>query len=337
MQTEEELNKLRAIVRIHQSIGPILDLTQIARIAVRELINLVGCDGCAILLTEANKVKVICERGLPRSLGDMPLKADMLAIQRIASTRQSLFTGNVADSPAADCVPSGSSIKSLICTPIITNDEVRGIVHLDSLIENAFSQQDLEFVEFLAKEVSVAVERSFLYALVQDAATRDALTGCYNRRKFDLDIVAEIARATDRSRELSLLMMDVDWFKSYNDFHGHQKGDVLLRKLGDILKSKVRASDSAYRYGGEEFAVLLADSAKDRALSTATRLLRTVQREHFEGEEESQPNKQITISIGVATFPSDATNRDGLIEAADSALYWAKQSGRNQLCLSEAR
>jgi len=337
MQTEEELNKLRAIVRIHQSIGPILDLTQIARIAVRELINLVGCDGCAILLTEDNKVKVICERGLPRSLGDMPLKADMLAIQRIASTRQSLFTGNVADSPAADCVPSGSSIKSLICTPIITNDEVRGIVHLDSLIENAFSQQDLEFVEFLAKEVSVAVERSFLYALVQDAATRDALTGCYNRRKFDLDIVAEIARATDRSRELSLLMMDVDWFKSYNDFHGHQKGDVLLRKLGDILKSKVRASDSAYRYGGEEFAVLLPDSAKDRALSTATRLLRTVQREHFEGEEESQPNKQITISIGVATFPSDATNRDGLIEAADSALYWAKQSGRNQLCLSEAR
>jgi diguanylate cyclase (GGDEF)-like protein len=337
MQTEEELNKLRAIVRIHQSIGPILDLTQIARIAVRELINIVGCDGCAILLTEDNKVKVICERGLPRSLGDMPLKADMLAIQRIASNRQSLFTGNVVDSPAADCVPSGSSIKSLICTPIITNDEVRGIVHLDSLTENAFSQQDLEFVEFLAKEVSVAVERSFLYALVQDAATRDALTGCYNRRKFDLDIVAEIARATDRSRELSLLMIDVDWFKSYNDFHGHQKGDVLLRKLGDILKSKVRASDSAYRYGGEEFAVLLPDSAKEKALSTATRLLRTVEREHFEGEEESQPNKQITISIGVATFPSDATNRDGLIEAADSALYWAKQSGRNQLCLSEAR
>jgi len=337
MQTEEELKKLRAIIRIHQSIGPILELSQIARIAVRELINIVRCDGCAILLIEDGKVKILCEKGFSQTFGDMPLNADMPVIQHIASTRQSLLTGNVADSPAADCVPSGSSIKSLICTPIIASDEVTGIIHLDSLRENAFSQQDLEFVEFLAKEVSVAVERSFLYALVQDAATRDALTGCYNRRKFDLDIVAEIARATDRSRELSLLMIDVDWFKNYNDFHGHQKGDVLLRRLGDILKSRVRATDSAYRYGGEEFAVLLPGSTRERALSTATRLLRTVQKEHFEGEEQSQPNGQVTVSIGVATFPSDATNKDGLIQAADSALYRAKQSGRNQLCLSGAR
>jgi len=337
MQTEEELNKLRAIIRIHQSIGPILELNQIARIAVRELINIVRCDGCAILLIEDSKVKILCEKGFSQTFGDMPLNADMPVIQHIVSTGQSIFTGNVADSPTADCVPSGSSIKSLICTPIIASDKVTGIIHLDSLRVNAFSQQDLEFVEFLAKEVSVAVERSFLYALVQDAATRDALTGCYNRRKFDLDIVAEIARATDRSRELSLLMIDVDWFKSYNDFHGHQKGDVLLRKLGDILRSKVRATDSAYRYGGEEFAVLLPGSPRQKALSTATRLLRTVQREHFEGEEESQPNRQVTISIGVATFPSDATNRDRLIQAADSALYRAKQSGRNQLCLSGAK
>lgn len=337
MQTEEELNKLRAIIRIHQSIGPILELSQIARIAVRELINIVRCDGCAIFLIEDGKIKIICERGFSQTFGNTALSADMPVIQHIVSTKQSVLAGNVEDSLAAGCVPPGCSMKSLLCAPIIANDEVAGIIHLDSRQLNAFSQQELEFVEFLAKEVSVAVERSFLYALVQDASVRDALTGCYNRRKFDLDIVAEIARATDRSGELSMLMIDVDWFKNYNDFHGHQKGDVLLRRLGDILRSKLRALDSIYRYGGEEFAVLLRDSARERGLSTAARLLRTVQKEHFEGEEESQPNRKVTVSIGVATFPTDATDRDALIEVADSALYRAKQSGRNQLCPSGAK
>jgi diguanylate cyclase (GGDEF)-like protein len=127
-------------------------------------------------------------------------------------------------------------------------------------------------------------------------------------------------------------MLDIDWFKKYNDFHGHPKGDALLRNLVNVLTANVRPSDTVYRYGGEEFAILLPNADKKEASSVIARVQKAIGRERFEGEEQSQPEGKVTVSIGVATFPADASNKDGLIEAADSALYRAKQSGGNRAC-----
>jgi len=300
---------------------------------VRELIGSVSCNGCAILLIEGNKVKILAERGFTRTFGELKLEVNMPAIKYITDTKQAIFTGDLQSSPASSCVPHGCSMNSLICTPIIVNNEIRGVIHLDSLKENAFDRDTLSLTELLAKEVSIAIERSLLYSQVKDISVRDGLTSCFNRGKFEVDIIADIASAKLNEKPLAFLMLDIDWFKKYNDFHGHLKGDAVLKRVSATLISNVRPLDGVYRYGGEEFAILLPDTDREKALYVARRLQEAVEQKHFKGEDQSQPNGKITISIGVASFPADADSRDHLIEAADSALYRAKHSGRNQVCL----
>jgi len=121
------------------------------------------------------------------------------------------------------------------------------------------------------------------------------------------------------------LIVDIDWFRKYDDFHGHEKGDALLKQVAYILTSNIRPYEKLYRYGGEEFAILMTDTGKKQASSAARRLQKTIEQVQFEGEKESQPNRKITVSIGVATFPSDADNSDKLIESVKSALHRAKE------------
>ena len=333
---EKELAKLRAITRIHHSMGSSLELEDISHVLVRELIDILKCDACALMLIERDRVSILAERGFSNTFGQIDFSTDMPAIKYIVDTKQAIFTGDVINSPAAGCVPHGCAMSSLICVPVMVNDEVRGVIHLDSSRNNAFDKDDLEFIELLAKEISIAIERSLLYAQVRDISIRDGLTGCFNRRKFDVDIVAEIANAKCSEELLSLLMLDIDWFKKYNDFHGHSKGDELLKKIVSLLTSNLRPFDKAYRYGGEEFTVLLPNTEKKIALLTAERLCKTIEQEQFEGEKESQPAGEVTVSIGVASFPADANDVQSLIEAADSALYKAKESGRNRVCSFES-
>ncbi|MBN2218701.1 MAG: sensor domain-containing diguanylate cyclase [Kosmotogaceae bacterium] len=284
---EKELAKLKAITRIHHSVGSSLELEEISRILVRELIDIVYCDACALVLIEGNKVRILAERGFSKTFGEIEFSTYMPAVKYIVDTKRAIFTGDVLNSPAAGCVSHGCAMCSLICVPVMVNDEAKGIIHLDSSRKNAFDEDDLEFVDLLAKEISIDIERSFLYAQVRDIAIRDGLTGCFNRRKFDVDIMAEIANAKCSEEPLSFLMLDIDWFKKYNDFHGHSKGDVLLKEIVNILTSNVRASDKAYRYGGEEFAILLPNTDRKIALLTAKRLCKTIEQEQFEGEKES--------------------------------------------------
>jgi diguanylate cyclase (GGDEF)-like protein len=328
----KELKRLTAIIELHHSLGATLELEQVCRISVREMASVLGCDGCAIMLIEGDKVKIMAEKGFSKTFGDMAFSIEMPAIGYILDTKEDIFAADVTNSPAASCVPQGCAMNSLICTPIMVGGEVKGIIHLDSMEKNAFDRGDLEFAQLLAKEISVAMERSFLYSQVRDISVRDGLTGCYNRRKFDIDIAVEVATSKRYNKPLSLLMLDIDWFKEYNDFHGHPKGDTLLKNVVNVLTCNVRPSDTVYRYGGEEFAILLPNADKNEASSVATRAREAINQEQFEGERQSQPDGKVTVSIGVATFPAGANNSEGLIEAADSALYRAKQSGRNRVC-----
>jgi len=337
-----KLAHLTAIARVHLRIGTIFELKKISRIYLRELIDMVGCDGCAITRIDKHKATILAERGLGETFRDMVLSADQPPLKYVVDTKQAIFTGDVLSSPDASYVPHGRSVKSLICTPIIVNNHVGGIIYLDSVKKNAFNEEDIEFIELLAQEISITFdicttfERSTEYSLVRNLFTSDELTGCLNRRKFDLDIVTEIASAKKYGEQLSLLIIDIDWLKNYNDFHGHEKGDTLLRKVVDTLASNTRPYEKIYRYGGEEFIIMMLDTDKERASSAARRLQETIERKPFEGEKESQPNKTITVSIGVATFPSHADHGDKLIETANSALHRAKESGRNQVCVFDS-
>ena len=321
--------KLSAITRLQYSIGLKSKLEEVARILVEELVNIVGCSGCAMLLIEGSKVRILAEKGFPEMLEQQEFSTDVPAIEYMASTKQCICTGDSADGSAFHFLPARCSMKSLMCAPVVVSDKVKGIVCLDSTEENAFDKDDLRFVQLLAKGMSIAMERSFLHSQVKVLTTEDSLTGCHNRRKFEADLEEEIARAKRYERPLSFLMIDIDWFKKYNDIHGHSKGDELLKEIAKLFVGKVRDTDKVYRYGGEVFVIMLPETDQEKALLVANRIQKAVEQKQFAGQKESQPDGELTVSIGVASYPWDGNSKNELLESADTALRHAKRSGRN--------
>lgn len=162
-------------------------------------------------------------------------------------------------------------------------------------------------------------------------STTDSLTGLYNRRHFMETLANEVVRAGRFKHTLSVMMIDVDHFKKFNDTSGHQAGDALLKKIGGIFKDSIRSIDYAGRYGGDEFIILLPEVGSPRALEVADRLRQRVAVETPTSEAEGIP---VTLSIGVAEFPTHGETREAIIASADSALYHAKRSGRNRVVLA---
>ncbi|OQX53413.1 MAG: hypothetical protein B5M48_03455 [Candidatus Omnitrophica bacterium 4484_213] len=201
-------------------------------------------------------------------------------------------------------------------------------------IEALSKKQIFDYVTkpFNIKEVEIVlrrvVDRDYLLRqigqkdLYQEMAIIDGLTGLYNRRHLDEMLTREIERARRYRQPLALLMMDIDDFKKYNDTHGHLAGDKLLKDLAKLLLNAVRAADMIFRYGGEEFVVVLPHTFKQEAVEVAKRILNLDKRK-----------LPATISIGLAYFLDEVLSKDELIAQADSALYQAKRLGKKQICL----
>ncbi|MDO8885878.1 diguanylate cyclase [Candidatus Oleimmundimicrobium sp.] len=170
-------------------------------------------------------------------------------------------------------------------------------------------------------------------AQLERLSVRDRLTGLYNYSYFVDRLDEEIKRSNRYETPLGLIMLDIDYFKDFNDTFGHEKGNKVLKDIAEIIKEKVRDIDIVARYGGEEFAVLLPSVGKE-AKEAAERIRKAVEMAEFEGDVE-QPIVKKTISAGVAVYPRNAKDDTGLVVKADEALYKAKESGRNQTCVCE--
>ncbi|MCM8821033.1 MAG: GAF domain-containing protein, partial [Candidatus Omnitrophica bacterium] len=153
-------NVLNTLLEIHHAVGAKLEIEEICRILVKKIINITQCSGCAIMLIEGKNVNVIAEEGFMRSLGQVKFTTDTPSIKYIIETKQGIFTGDVKNSSFSSCIPDGCSMNSLICIPIIIQNEVKGIVHLDSDKYNFFSQKDVDFVQLIASEISIIIERA---------------------------------------------------------------------------------------------------------------------------------------------------------------------------------
>jgi diguanylate cyclase (GGDEF)-like protein len=164
----------------------------------------------------------------------------------------------------------------------------------------------------------------------KELSRKDGLTELYNHRFFHQLLDTEVSRAERYDRVVSLLMIDIDDFKAYNDSHGHPAGDLALRKLAQLLKQSSRNCDFPARYGGEEFAIIVPEVSADSARRMGERLLKVIDETEFEGEDQ-MPGGRLTISIGIATFPMQASSKSELIEHADQALYRAKGLGKNRV------
>jgi diguanylate cyclase (GGDEF)-like protein len=193
-----------------------------------------------------------------------------------------------------------------------------------------WADNELLLLHTVADQLAVAVNQAHLFAQMQQQALTDGLTGCYNRRSFELQLERDLHLATRMRQPLSLIMLDLDNFKLINDQEGHDAGDVALCMLADTLRVELRAVDTAARFGGDEFVIILPQANTEGALLVAERLRKRVEQIEVPGF------GQVSASFGVATFPNHASSRNSLVIAADRALYHSKDAGRNCVTVSDA-
>jgi diguanylate cyclase (GGDEF)-like protein len=221
-------------------------------------------------------------------------------------------------------------IRSLISVPLTIGNKALGILRVDSPKAGQFAMEDLRFLRTIGDLGAIAIENAQLYEKVEDLAIRDGLTGLYLKHFLMDRLAEEINRELKRGEELAFIMLDLDDFKKYNDKHGHTAGDIVLKTVARVLKGRFKAPGNVLaRYGGEEFCVLLPGCSKDKAVALAEEFRKQVAATEILLRREKT---QVTVSIGVASFPGDAQMREELIQKADHALYKAKQKGRNQVC-----
>jgi len=212
-------------------------------------------------------------------------------------------------------------------------DENSGEIKLEQYPELAnllFST--LKLVDSLKKERDVALLMKKRAESLAKAMERDALTGLYGRELLQRYLPDEMSRSRILKKSLSLIMLDVDDFKHYNDTNGHPQGDRVLRNLADLIQKSVRNYDFSIRYGGEEFCIIMPDTPLDHARKIGERIRQNVEKEKFDFQEK-QPSGNLTVSLGLASFPDHASNETDLIKFADIALYHAKGSGKNKVCV----
>jgi diguanylate cyclase (GGDEF)-like protein len=242
-------------------------------------------------------------------------------------------------------IPNGQTENRYSCSELFDNaegsflslplklppDHIIGVLNLHRKQIEAFSASEITRLSHLANHVASVIDKMLIFHQTKLLSITDPLTGIYNRRYFDERFTREMTRAVRYKRALSLLMIDIDHFKKYNDTLGHLMGDVALKRVACLLENKIRRADILARYGGEEFVVLLPEIQIKNARIVAEKLRAAVEYEKFDGEEKL-PNKNVTISIGVASLSKHVVAADELIRLADEALYAAKRAGRNCVC-----
>ncbi len=227
--------------------------------------------------------------------------------------------------------PPNPQLQSLIIMPILDDRQyILGLLSIESDAENQFAGETEQYLSTLLGNASVAITRAQLYQQMETLATTDGLTQLNNHRTFQECLAKEVERSRRYRRPLSLLLMDIDHFKNFNDTYGHPVGDLVLKEISTCIRQSIRVNDIAARYGGEEFAVIIPETGPEGAMVIAERIRRTVEAHSVV----SKDNRlHVTISLGCAVMPLVATAQQPLIDAADKALYFSKEHGRNQATL----
>jgi diguanylate cyclase (GGDEF)-like protein len=227
------------------------------------------------------------------------------------------------------------SMKSFAVVPLINKGKPLGLIIVDNIVNHkSITYEDLDNIVPLANQAALAIDNARLYKETQRMAITDGLTGLYNQNFFIQTLAKYIDKALENNQPLSLLIMDIDFFKNYNDTNGHLAGNKVLSKVAKIIKENIRSSDIASRFGGEEFAILFPNTNIYKALELAENIRIIIEQTYFENQQK-QPKSNLTVSIGVASIHNCKKDCYQLLNAADSALYKAKRNGKNQVCVFE--
>jgi diguanylate cyclase (GGDEF)-like protein len=320
-------HSLSTIQEISRKISTILDPDRLAGEALRSIGEIIPYRWGAVWMRDAVTARLTARHCLGAGGEDRPLPQDTPEVVAMAARGDRILDDTVPGSRYDDMI-DGSTWIHLLAVPIASRGEVFGVLGLASASSKGFTTQQRRWMDTLAGNMAIAMQNAILYQQREREAVRDGLTHLYNHRFLQERLIQEIERYKRHGRFFSLIILDIDHFKRYNDTFGHPEGDRLLIALAGILRNSVRQVDFVARYGGEEFAIVLPECPKDKAVQVAERVRRNV--EDFQNAHQDHYN--LTISAGVSSFPADGDDKEQIFEQADQALYRAKAGGRNKVC-----
>ncbi len=332
----ESYDYRRMVLTFAQRMSSVLDLGELAEAMLRPLTKAVGASQASLLLSsDGDFFSQYAERlveGEP--ITSIKLGKESPIINWLAREDKPLSRELIDSAPEFKGVEEVES-KSLdvlgieLLCPIKSKGNLIGILALSKKHSGgSYSTDDVDLLVTVASEAGVVMENAQLYAKAKERAHTDELTGLFNHRYFHERLDEEISRCSRFGDIFSLLFLDMDLFKAYNDIYGHLAGDDMLKQIGQYIRSSIRGIDMAFRYGGDEFTVILPQASLDDACKVAERI-----RKRIEVEMDSK-GAPLTCSLGIASWPTDGVMREEIIQAADASLYYAKQMGRNRVCLA---
>jgi diguanylate cyclase (GGDEF)-like protein len=315
-----------AVRRVGEILRSTHDMTQIRRLIVDTAADATQADAAVLWTFTPTREELIPAETRGLKFEKPPrVKVGTGAVGAVADDAVTVVlpSDDILITPA----PAEPDYPILIATPVFTQDRVTGVL-VNYRRENPFSDRDLETVRFLAEQGGAAIENVMLHEDTRRLSLTDGLTGVYNRRYLQMQARQTFATATRFGRQFSVLMIDLDRFKVINDTYGHQRGDAVLVEFARRVSATLREVDTFARYGGEEFVCLLSETGLHGAMATAQKIIESIRSRPFGGPDEDEI--QMTVSVGVGTFPDHGNSFITVLEAADRALYRAKQEGRDR-------
>jgi diguanylate cyclase (GGDEF)-like protein len=329
---QEQLRKrekeLSVVNHLSNVITASLNIKDVYGVFISELKQVVEVNWATIALVEGDDLRfqvLSSEVGSTWQAGEkIPLQGT--GTEWVAKHRKALYepdlTKNTRFKTGGEHLRWG--IRSVVYLPLLVKNEAIGSLVIASRQPDAYNPGQVRLLERLASQIAVSVENSLLYTRAEQRARIDELTGLFNRRHFDESVKQEIDRHARYRSMMSLILMDLDFFKAYNDTQGHTAGDRALELVGRLISRTLRNTDLAFRYGGDEFAIILPQSATNDALLVAERVRGRI------ASEMTIRDIKISASLGMASWPNDGVTPDELVNAADKALYYAKEMGGNR-------
>lgn len=338
---EERVEQVSFLYALGSELAGVLDPEPLLEKLAQMVHTTLGVPEFAVLLFDgsAARATVAAAVGFPPDtvVAGRPFLLEGSVSAEAAAQRTALYVPDLAGDPRRISYRTQQANRgSLFCVPVIYQDRLLGTFNFAAPSVDAFSADRRELFVAVANQGALALANAQLYRQALELSRVDGLTGIPNRRELDARLALEWSHAERHGEPLSVVMIDVDAIKKYNDDHTRQRGDEALRRVARILELNIRKVDAVGRWGGDEFLVILPRTTSEQALLVAEKLRRSVEQADFEGGY-LQPLGRFTITLGVATAPEHAAALEALLHAADDALFAAKDAGKNRVAAAKPR